>query len=266
MSRLFEKIRRAIWLYKQPLTKKPESTGQPVSDLFLWRNSDQWSTYFDLIDITGLFIEPENNDKRFVKIYFFDSEGDLFNKTEIELERDKKTTLDLSSYTSSCKSEFGTFCVFHSATPEEVNKVGSYLAERGYVSFSYKKQPSRAYVHGNLDAISINMKNEFQMLGTKSVLARDYNLQYELTGPAKYNIGVVNSSDKLQDVKFKIISTTNDQVYYTKYKTINPRGSAVFTYDVSDDESFRVVITSNLVMARPLVFSMTEKLIDVFHG
>ena len=49
------RIRRALWTFRQPLTRKPEQLGVPVSDLFVWRNGAEWKTCFEPIDIPGLF-------------------------------------------------------------------------------------------------------------------------------------------------------------------------------------------------------------------
>ncbi len=54
---IYKKLKRGLWTFKQPLAAKPKSLNNPVSDLFLWRKSSKWQTYFDLYDIGSLYSE-----------------------------------------------------------------------------------------------------------------------------------------------------------------------------------------------------------------
>jgi hypothetical protein len=88
MRNFIARARRAIWTFKQPLAKIPKLMGVPVSDLFIWRNSDIWQTFFELTDISGLFVDHEEMSERYVTFFFFDNEqllnlsrlkGEVFN-------------------------------------------------------------------------------------------------------------------------------------------------------------------------------------------
>ncbi len=74
----------------------------------------------------------------------------------------------MTQLTSLAKSDYGTFSIFHSHTPKEVTELGSFLTERGYVSYCYKGAPLRSYVHGNLDAIAQYLDGKMQLLGARS--------------------------------------------------------------------------------------------------
>lgn len=267
MKKVFEKFRRAVWIYHQGLTKKPKIQSSPISDLFLWRNSIDWKTYFELVDIAGLFLDDtDENSERYATLFFFDSTGLLFHKEKINLIQNERMTLDLSKLTAKSSSSFGTFCVFHSFTPNEVAELGSFITERGYVSYSYKNSSLRSYVHGNLDAISYPHEKDLQMLGSRSLMPREYRLQYELRGDAKYEVGVVNSSDKSVSVSCCSVLIQGGDVIQLQKSKIQSKGSAVFTINVKKSQSCRIVIKSSLVMARPLVFSTHQNKLDVFHG
>ena len=267
MKKVLERFRRATWIYHQGLTKKPSEESNPVSDLFLWRNSADWKTYFELVDIAGLFLDDTGeNSKRYVTLFFFDNSGLLFHKEKIDLVQNERRTLDLSKFTAKSDSSFGTFCIFHSFTPNEISELGSFIAERGYVSYSYKDSSFRAYVHGNLDAISYTHEKDLQMLGSRSFMPREYRLQYELQGDAKYEVGVVNSSNKSLSVSCYSISTQGGDVIQLQKSKIQSKGSSVFTIKVKKSQSCRIIIKSGLVMARPLVFRTHQNKLDVFHG
>ena len=261
-----EKLRRALWTFKQPLTKRPELTGAPVSDLFVWRNAADWKTFFELTDISGLFIDREEMSRRYVTLFFFDNKGTLFLEKRLDMVPNQRQTLNLSVFLSKSESFFGTFCVFHSYTPKVVSDLGSFIAERGYVSYCYNGAPLRTYVHGNLDAIAQLPNKRLQPLGGGSLRAREYRLQHELLGPALYEVGIVNPTSRNQRLSCQVLSARSGEVFGTQEAQLRPRGSHVFPIQVDQSQPSRIVINSHLVMARPLVFRIRQQQIDVFHG
>jgi len=266
MRNPIERARKALWILKQPLTQKPKVVGVPVSDLFVWRNSNEWKTFFELTDIAGLFFGHENMPARYATICFFDGSGTLFLEKYLDLQPNQRQTLDLSLFVSESKCSFGTFCVFHSHTPQVVTALGSFVAERGYVSYRYNGALLRAYVHGNLDAICQLPDMNRQLLGSSSFLAREYRLQHELTGAAQYEIAMVNPSSRQQRICCYVLSTRHGAVLDTQEVKLQPGGAHVFLVQMEQTETARVIISSHLVMARPLVFRINNNRMELFHG
>lgn len=266
MQHPIERLRRAFWNFKQPLTLKPELIGAPISDLFVWRKSEEWETFFELTDIPGLFADGERMPDPYVTLFFFDNDGTLFFEKRLDLVPNQRRTLDLSAFISKAESSFGTFSVFHSHTPQVVADLGSYITERGYVSYRYKGAPLRAYVHGNLDAIALLPNKDLQLLGASSFLAREYRLQHELRGPGLYEIAIVNPSAQNQRFSCQLLSMCGEEIMGVQRIQLKPKGSHVFPLRIEQSELGRIVISSHLVMARPLVFRTQEQKIDVFHG
>jgi len=266
VQNLVLRAKRALWTFKQPLTKKPKLLGAPVSDLFVWRNSDVWRTFFELTDISGLFLGHEETSERFATFFFFDNEGALLCEKRLDLIPNQRQTIDLSLFLSNLKCTFGTFCVFHSYTPKVVSNLGSHIAERSYVSYRYKNAPLRAYVHGNLDAICQLQDMKKQFLGSSSFLPREYRVQHELSGPAHYEIAMVNPSSRHKCISCQLQSTRNGEKIETKKIKLRPGGSYVFQIKLEQPETARIIIGSYLVMARPLVFRSNNNKMDVFHG
>lgn len=155
MKQQIERARRALWTFRQPLTRIPRQKSATVSDLFMWRNSATWRTYFELIDVCGLFVDQSESRERAATLLVFDHTGVLIHEGRMDLLPNRRRTIDLSTFTASSDSEYGTFCIFHSRTPEAVSSWGSFIAERGYVSYRYRDAPLRSYVHGNLDAVAL---------------------------------------------------------------------------------------------------------------
>ena len=266
MSKLLTKLRRAMWTVKQPLTKNPTTLGVTISDLFVWRNTEEWKTYFELIDIPSFFENVQPNTNSAVTICFFDSEGAEFRRVEVEPLKLQRLTLNLADYLSAQDGEFGTFSVFHSHTPGSVSRLGSFLAERGYLSYLYKDAPLRSYVHGNMDAITLNRGGNLEMLGGSSFLERSYNMQLEIVCGSRYELVIANATSNRQFIICEVMSAGGVDVTTKFEKELKPRGSHTFVVSSEDGESRRVRICSHMVMARPLVFKIGKQKMDVFHG
>lgn len=266
MQRHIERLRRAFWNFKQPLTLRPEVIGVPVSDLFVWRNSEEWETFFELMDIPSLFADCENIPDRHVTIFFFGSNGALLLEKRLGVVPNQRHTLNISALIPKSAWAFGTFCVFHSHTPQVVTELGSYIAERGYVSYRYKAAHLRSYVHGNLDAIALLSNKRLQPLGGSSFRSREYRLQHALRGPALYEVGIVNPTLRLQRFSCRLLSTSSGEILAAQEACVKPQGCHVFLIQVEQTQQGRIVINSHMVMARPLIFRIQGQGMDVFHG
>ena len=264
---IYKKLKRGLWTFKQPLSDKPKSLNNPVSDLFVWRQSGIWKTYFDLYDIGSFYSQMVKNKEVNAKIVFFNKSGLKINEHTINLKPNQNSCIEISSLIKGEKDGFGTFAVFHSNIPDNFIEHKSYLTERGFVSYKYNKNQLRHYVHGNSDAISIS-DNLSYLLGVSSFLKRDYNLQFNLTNTEKYEFIVINYTNKQQKVILKFIDlATNKEISVKKY-SINPNGCCLCDTAFDPIGNFRLVISSNLVMARPFVFryGVNKNFFDVFHG
>jgi len=266
IGRQFEKIRRTIWTFKQPLTRHPKQTDAQVSDLFVWRNSDEWQTYFELLDIPGLFAERKGQAGAKVRFVFFDLGGGRVGEANLDVVPAKRQTVSLANLLPPSAGVMGTFCVLHATTPTEISQLGSFIAERGYVSYSYSDAPLRAYVHGNLDAIALLSGQKLELLGAVSMLQREYRLQCYCDEDATYEFALVNPTPRRQKVNFSVVSIDSGGTIERKEIELAPGGADAFCPRVSEPVPFRLIIKSHLVMARPLVFRIKNSQLDVFHG
>lgn len=264
IAKSIERLRRGLWTWKQPLTHQPFEVSAPVSDLFVWRNSHEWKTYFELIDIPSLF--DGGNVSRHVSLVFFDLDGRRVLTEKVQVQSSCRQTLDISSLIGRSHGELGTFAVFHSITPPEITNLGSFLAERGYVSYRYRDAPLRAYVHGNLDAIAMGGNGALQLLGGTSWLSREYNLQHGLDPGVVYELVLVNASQVSQLCTFKLMSIEDGKIVRINAVNVLPGGLNLLSIPVNEIGPLRVHIQSHLVMARPLVFRIQNFKMDVFHG
>ena len=266
MTQLFEKILRSPWTWRQALTARPHDLNAPISDLFIWRNSAEWQTSFELIDIPRLFVDSEGDESTVVKLVFFNSSGYQFLSKEIVVLPAMRQTIDLAPYLTGINEEMGTFAVFHKSVPLAISSLGSYLAERGYVSYRYQGAPLRSYVHGNLDAIAQNTNGQFQALGGTSFFQRQYRLQFELTPGSQYQLCLVNPTPREQKCVGKLVSINEGKILCSRPFKLIAGGVHGLTFQSEVTEPARVIIESHIIMARPLVFHIQNSKMDVFHG
>jgi len=266
MIQAVEKILRSPWTWRQVLTARPYDLNAPISDLFIWRNSAEWQTSFELIDIPRLFIDSEGDVNTLVKFVFFDSSGHQFLSKEILVLPAIRQTIDLAPYLTGINEEMGTFAVFHKSVPLAISSMGSYLAERGYVSYRYQGAPLRSYVHGNLDAIAQNTNGQLQALGGSSFFQRQYRMQFELIPGSQYQLCIVNPTAREQQCVGKLVSINGGRMLCSHSFKLAPGGVNALTFQSEVTEHARVIIESHIIMARPLVFNIQNSKMDVFHG
>lgn len=260
-----ERIRRAIWIYKQPLTRLPAELGYPISDLFIWRKSEDWSTYFELIDISGLFLEnSEDNHAQFI---FFDADGKKLKEEKIFIKKNQKNTIDISNLLKNHREKFGTFCIFHSSTPEKVKKLKSFIAERGYISYRYNNAPIKSYVHGNFDAVCLQANKKIELLGNQGILNRHYRIQHQFLGESSYELYMINPTRKTVKIDCVLTNFDNDKsksIFFTK--TLSAGGATFFYLEKDISPAYNVVMRSKMIMPRPVVGKFTDNNFDIFHG
>lgn len=277
-----EWISQQRWRFRQPLTQKPSDCCSVVSDLFVWRKGQGWRTFFELTDIASLF--GESCEQRMARVLVFNRSGDLIGENTFATPSFSKLQIDISELAASCQDYVGTFCVFHSPTPDFIANLGCNLTERGYVSYCYGEPFFKSCVHGNLDAVSCNPSGVMKFIGGVSFLKREYRVQHDFKKGYCYDLAVVNASAMTQSVKCKLISAqvlctsvTNpflpvmqrsESGYHCFHVKLKPGACHLFHIDTgqSSGDSVRVVIESNLVMLRPIVFQSLCSRVDVFHG
>jgi hypothetical protein len=266
LSTLFKKLHRAIWTFGQPLSYRPKIIHAQVSDLFIWRNSDEYQTFFELITLSGLLGEFDSEQNRKVRFEFYNSDGERVFELFLDSHANKRQTINLSQYLPANAGSIGTFCVFHGPTPSEISSVGSFLAERGYVSYRYRNAPLRSYVHGNFDAVALYERAEQEFLGGVGMFQREFRLQYRLFTGTFYEFALTNTTPYTQSVEVMVASNINGEKVWQRTAALQSGSIHVFRPKIKTGDSFRIIIRSYLVMARPLVFITRNGKLDVFHG
>jgi hypothetical protein len=244
--------------------KQPKNIKSVTSDQFPFRNG-VWKTYFELLNLPILFDPINSREPYKLRIVFFDQDGQVIHTYEELKNSEGRKTLDLSTIFPTIPS-VGTFSCFHNYYSDWLASENAFLAERGYVGFeNLQFSKTRGYVHGNFDAIAEDYKGTLKSLGTFNIKRREYRLQHELAGKARYELIFVNSTDSVQKLNV-VLNITGRSDSMTKLLIIPSRGVRIFECTIGQDETANVKINSRLDMARPVVFRVTEESFDVFHG
>ena len=262
MTLILEKLRLLLWKIGQPLTKIPPSSNAAVSDLFIWRHTDEITTYFELLNLPYLlnFSAPHPS----VTLVIFNCYGDILSEVNIDYSPNLRHRIKLRDYLPAACGTYGSFSIFHHPRNLSPDIYKSFIAERGFTSYKFASTPVHSFVHGNLDAIARLDDDSLSPLGGSSIRNRTYKLQFNLRITETYEFIIVNPSKSAQIIEFTVLNFSSNVIFS---ETINLASLAchIFRYTASDDDQL-ALFTSKLIMARPLVFRYQGNSIDVFHG
>lgn len=260
-----ERMRRRLWTYRQPITRVPAQKAVPISDLFVWRNSEEWETFFELYNIPAL-LEGETTGKQSIQLTLFNQDGGLLGNHVLTVDDGKRVTISLRNFLGTQSGECGTFAVFHLSYPDSIASLGCFVAERGYVSYKFKNAPLRSYVHGNLDAITLLDEGKFELLGADSLFKREFRLQYLNQDVSSSEFFLVNPTRQTRLVECSFHSAEDGRPLGAREIQLPSGGFRCVDQEFNSDGPVYISIKSKLVMARPLVFTFQNSKMDVFHG
>jgi len=263
MNQIFAGLRRSISRVRQPLTRHPKAINSVVSDLFFWRQTNDYQTYFELTCLPALF-DDFNNGSFAATLIFFNIDGAQIAETTFYFSAHERKTLNLSELIPKSSGSLGTFSVFHSPVTTTVSSLGSCLVDRGYVSYRYKGSSVRSYTHGNFDAIARFEDHSLELLGSSSIRRRQFNVQLAFQPGTIYEALLVNPTSSKQAIRSTLFDV-HGKVVISDIVKLKPRACGIFRY-VPSDYGQRLVLVSHLVMARPIIFSLKNDCLDVFHA
>ena len=258
------KLKSLSWRIFQPLVEKPSNPYSVVSDLFLWRKGTQLKTYFEAYNILPFFEDVNINKNQSTLIVIFDMAGNNIAEYKFQPNEYGRRTIEITDIVPKDCGEYGTFSVFHLPSPLVLSSFGCFLAERGYVGYGYNGSDVRSYVHGNLDALAYSSNNSMEFLGGASFRKRTFNIQHIFSPRDSYELAIVNPTRAMQEIKIYTLTLKADCID-CNYIALPPRGAYLFKPKPPEDQ-YRILLSSFLVMARPLIFRWQQHNLDVFHA
>ena len=220
-----------------------------VSDSFCWRTDNGFKTIIKFSDLPLIFY---NIKKSRIFIIIYSKDFKLIKKIEIE-EPNHLNQITISKKFLDGIEDYGTFLIFHKFNDINLNNV--FISNRCYLGFS-KNECLYSFVHGNTLSRYISMDDprniKTNLVQTTSILYKSkYKIQNYFEKDLNTEIFLANPTSK--KITFKINN---------KIKTLNDGESILI--DVSQNNT--LLIESNCLFLRPIVFNSKKEYIDVYHG
>lgn len=242
---------------------KPFNKKAVISDTFVYRNSVEWQTSFQLFNISSL-IFPERFVKEICEIHFFGKKGNFIKKTSYTLEPLELQTINISNIDG--LEAFGTFAVFHhSDVVKEIRKKGSCLTERGYVAYRYKNSPLYSYCHGNLQALSKSLSSKIKSVAAVSCKDHAYSPQIIFSDCDLFELIFTNPTNKTKKINIELYNKKN-QIIDNYIEKIEPFGVKILTFPNNDRKKHTIKTYGQIMMWRPIIKKFYATHFDVLHG
>ena len=241
---------RNIVGFRPPKYILENKTSYSASDLFVWRTDNGYSTIFKASNILKKFYGEDSS----LLFFFFDQQGrEIFSKTLNFHGNIAELTID-SDFVG--REGLGTFCAFNILkSPSEIQVKAT---NRCYVG--YGKRGAYSMVHGNLIAL-------YTTKLTKLTFDSPVSMKPAMSsrkGAYKYYIQKPNQNFFSNSLVFanpleRYISVS------VSGKTFKLGSKCCEVIHVDNDDE-TIVIESDFIFPRPLVFSETGDFVDVHHS
>lgn len=244
---------------------KPLSKSHIVSDLFVFRCSDDWSTELSLFNFPS-YMYPDAMCQESCLLVFYDASGFEVGRKSYELASLEMKRISISDCIPK-SIMLGSFSVFHHSTLiERVKKQGSYITERGYVGYKNNSSDLYSYCHGNMKALSKSVhQNRVRSVVGRSKVKLRYRPQLLISDSDSLELIYVNPSPSQESLLLKFFDKQH-QIVEEHFVEIPKFG----TYLHKIDNSERLIHTfenwGRIVLWRPVIFKYYKTHFDVLHG
>ena len=220
-----------------------------ISDAFLWRTDNGYTTKFKYSDILKLFYKVKNS---WVEFHFYSKNNELIKIKKVN-NLDLSNELEINSKYLNNLEDYGVFYIFHFTEDSENFNNNDIISNRCYLGYAQNNN-LYSFVHGNSYVKFTNINDGKHILGDIQKISffknQIYTIQKHFGGFDKNELLFTNPSSKM--VKFSI---ENKTFKIKPYCTILTRVSGSI-----------ISIKSNCLFFRPTVFSYKGKYMDVHHS
>lgn len=218
-----------------------------MSDAFLFRTDNNFSSILRFVDIPNIFFDYKNTN---IEIQFYDYQNKLIKKEIInQLKKNNELIID-KQYLNGVET-YGHFFIFHIIKNFDNRKIS--FSNRCYVGFS-KNNNNFSFVHGNTyvkarslndGSISTDFSNISLIKNYKYIIQENFStvdyLELFICNPTTHNLKISINGNK------KSLAKNCDKVFRL-------------------DKIKKVEILSNCTNLRPIVFTFKDEFFDVHHG
>lgn len=242
---------------------RPFQSKASISDLFVWRVDENWSTDFQLFNISS-FLYPEEKPSEVCDVFIFDDQGNILKKITLTLQAFEMKTLRIRDLIH--QKGMGCFSIFHySSVIKKIANHNSHLTERGYAAYSRKGDELKSFCHGNLQALSkTTQTNHKQVVGT-SLETSHYYPQLTFSDCDEFELIFTNPTFSKKNVLVECYDYKNN--FLRKVDADIPAmGCHVFRINNQDKHIHTIKNSGHIVMWRPVIFKNYQTHFDVMHG
>ena len=222
-----------------------------ISDAFLWRTDNNFKTIFHYTDILSLFYKIQDS---FVEIHFYSKKNEKIKIIKFDkLDLSNKLLIDSKYLNGIC--DYGVFYIYHFTNQDLPKDI--IISNRCYSGYS-KNENLYSYIHGNTLAKYCKIDNNENESNYKSNIIKKtitknqiYKVQKLFKNFDKSELFFANPTSEI----------VNFSINEDNYKLTD--GCSVLI-DVSKYET--IIIKSNCLFLRPIIFSYKNQFMDVHHG
>lgn len=223
------------------------SASYSASDMFVWRTDKNMKTIFRVSDISHTYFGVASN----LLLNVFDEKGRMIREEILPLDGSLKEFEITKEYVGT--ESIGTFCAYHMPIEKIDDRVA--ITNRCYVGYSFGDSiPS--FVHGNILSkmflIDGPQEGNIQSALYKHRVNSEYHIQKQFGKFDRSELILVNPLDRVARVSIN-----------GEKKELG--AGHVCAFDVLNAID-KVVIDSDMLMPRPIVFSYKGPFFDVHHG
>lgn len=240
------KVRNILGWRPVPISFSHLPKNSSVSDAFIWRVDDNFTTKFKFTDLLPLFTKSKENS---ILLEFFDHKNRQIHKINLSNLKDVSQEILIDKNLLGTTG-YGTFYIYH--TSKDILEESITFSNRCYVGYSFKKNLF-SYVHGNtyVKSKGIDLKKvNGNMIQSFKMKKYPYMIQNTFKGFDKTELIFVNPHD------FNINMFLNeDKFSFSPYEV-----------KIIDFKNTIVNIKSQSYFLRPIVFNYLNDRIDVYHS
>lgn len=256
---------RMVSGWRAPLSMRPYSAEETVSDLFPWRVDEKWETLYALPNMMSQF-DPNAREKDDVTLVIFNEGGKEVKRKRLTLDPMEVQLLKIEDHLDGLTGE-GTFAIFHDVRKNNIFKSErTHPTERGYFAFKWREDEIWSYVHGNLKAVSKHPANDkVHYISGYTKESQFYRPQLLFNDCDRFELFYTNPSSQPRDLKLHL-KDKSQNIIRTMEATISPRGMHVFDVDNAARDIAIVEGWGQIAMWRPLIMKYYKSHFDVFHS
>ncbi|MBT6170246.1 MAG: hypothetical protein HOH98_05805 [Flavobacteriaceae bacterium] len=225
--------------------KSLNGSNVSISDSFLWRTDNDFSTVFKFTDILNVFYEIDNS---LIEIEIYCKNSKLLKKIEFEA-KSCQNEFEIDKESIGYEG-FGYFNIYHLTKSDRNKKIS--ILNRCYIGF--KRKGSVSMVHGNSIVKGkqlANKKIQTNFVNSSIFINKTYKIQNNFSEFDMVELLFVNPINRTIKLKYngEHISINGHCVKKIKINTIN-----------------FIEVKSNCNFLRPTVFTYKNRFFDVFHS